>query len=232
MHSFKTTAGFMGIVPIFMADHNAVLGSAAFKAWLTGVQSLRPQSLPTDQRIEMIAALSQTLVAQVLPKQIHHYQLAQTQSVQLMVDDKPHDIEMWWPRVLPGRTATQAQAKPCCAMFAVRPPSGDIQLQVAYRPSMLWVNPHDPKLPVLMVTNSNEGATITPIADPEKGNNLATSLRIIQIPNPAQNALLDPALTATAAIFSGQQKATDNFPQRLAQMLGLGGVLHQSSFGR
>lgn len=230
MQSFKTTAGFMGIVPIFMADHKAVLGSVAFNAWLTGVQNLRPQNLPTDQRIDAIAALSQALVVQVLPKQIHHYQLAQTQSVQLTVDDKPHDIEMWWPRVLPGSTATPAQAKPCCAMFAVRPHGGQIQIQVAYRPSMFWVNPHDPQLPVLMVINTEDGRKINPIADPPADNTLANSLRIIQMPNLTDNPRLDPALTATAAIFSGQIKAPDIFPQRLVQMLGLGGANPQLRF--
>jgi hypothetical protein len=232
MPSFKTTAGFMGVVPIFMADHGAVLGSAAFNAWLSGVKNLRGKNLPPDQRIEAIATLSQTLVAQVLPKQIHHYQLAQNQSVQLTVDDKPHDIEMWWPRVLPGSTATPAQAKPCCAMFAVRPHGGQVQIQVAYRPSMLWVNPHDPTFPVLMVVNTEEGAKITPIADPPADNALANSLRIIQTPNLADNLRLDPALTATAAILSGQQTGPDIFPQRLAQMLGLGGARHQLNWGR
>lgn len=232
MQSFKTTAGFMGIVPIFMADHNAVLGSAAFNVWLLGVQNLRQQNLPLDQRVETIAALSQTLVAQVLPKQIHHYQLVQNQSVQLTVDDKPHDVEMLWPRVLPGSTANPAQAKPCCAMFAVRPVGGPIQIQVAYRPSMLWVNPHDPTLPVLMVINSEDGRKITPIADPPVDNALANSLRIIQTPNLADNLHLDPALTATAAILSGQQNPPPNFAIRLAQMLGLGGARHQLMCGR
>jgi len=216
--------------PLFISNGAAFLQTQALQIAFSEIDALRKQNLPPDERLETMGGIMQRLV-QVLPKQLHHFQPVQTQAVQLKVDDILFDIEMWWPRVLPGSKATPAQAKPCCAMFAVRPFDGPVQIQLAYKPSMLWFDPNDSKLREFMITNVDDRRIIQQ-PNPKTDSPLYKPLRVIETENPTDAEEIDKALTATAAIFSGQLKAPDNFPQGLAQMLGLGGARHQMSFGR